>query len=277
MDKKNPNIYQRALDIVNHRINPDIPQGGGESAPEVENAIETHGLGWTSEEEIPAIDITWDGNTEDREHFPSADVTYVKVADAIFNDISELYGAKIVCASEEVILDDNNCLYDEGYYILNYFGIYLPIDGEDISAGLYFLKARNYYTSSLTKEATTEEVVHQIDQKYIPGGSGGAGTVFVNLYMDPVSEVDPIVSDKTLLDLQSLINSGATIIAKLSLGDSQTIFWPLIQYYEADGVPGEAYFGYPIYNSTTDSSSPVLMARLLTEDGDTEWICTIFN
>lgn len=29
MEKKNPNIYQRALDIVNHRINPDIPQGGG--------------------------------------------------------------------------------------------------------------------------------------------------------------------------------------------------------------------------------------------------------
>lgn len=31
-EKKNPNIYQRALDIVNHRINPDIPQGssGGE-------------------------------------------------------------------------------------------------------------------------------------------------------------------------------------------------------------------------------------------------------
>lgn len=29
MDKKNPNIYQRALDIVNNRINPDIPQGGG--------------------------------------------------------------------------------------------------------------------------------------------------------------------------------------------------------------------------------------------------------
>lgn len=29
MEKKNPNIYQRALDIVNNRINPDIPQGGG--------------------------------------------------------------------------------------------------------------------------------------------------------------------------------------------------------------------------------------------------------
>lgn len=32
MEKKNPNIYQRALDIVNHRINPDIPQGGGSTA-----------------------------------------------------------------------------------------------------------------------------------------------------------------------------------------------------------------------------------------------------
>ena len=28
MGKKNPNIYQRALDIVNNRINPDISQGG---------------------------------------------------------------------------------------------------------------------------------------------------------------------------------------------------------------------------------------------------------
>ena len=28
MEKKNPNIYQRALDIVNNRINPDISQGG---------------------------------------------------------------------------------------------------------------------------------------------------------------------------------------------------------------------------------------------------------
>lgn len=27
MEKKNPNIYQRALDIVNNRINPDISQG----------------------------------------------------------------------------------------------------------------------------------------------------------------------------------------------------------------------------------------------------------
>lgn len=28
MEKKNPNIYQRALNIINSRINPDISQGG---------------------------------------------------------------------------------------------------------------------------------------------------------------------------------------------------------------------------------------------------------
>lgn len=31
MEKKNPNVYQRALDIVNSRINPDISQGGSGS------------------------------------------------------------------------------------------------------------------------------------------------------------------------------------------------------------------------------------------------------
>lgn len=38
--------------------------GGGESAPEVENAIETHGLGWTGTEEKAGFDIQWDGDTE---------------------------------------------------------------------------------------------------------------------------------------------------------------------------------------------------------------------
>lgn len=33
MEKKNPNVYQRALNIVNSRINPDISQGGGSSVP----------------------------------------------------------------------------------------------------------------------------------------------------------------------------------------------------------------------------------------------------
>lgn len=29
MEKKNPNVYQRALNIINSRINPDISQGDG--------------------------------------------------------------------------------------------------------------------------------------------------------------------------------------------------------------------------------------------------------
>lgn len=168
---------------------------------ELSNAIETHGMGYTNEEEVPAINIAWDGNIEDREHFIGGDVTYVKVADAIFNDISELYGAKIVRGSEEVILDDNNCPYDEGCYILSSFGVYVPIDDGDISEGLYFIKGTNNYTSSLTKEASTQEVVHQIDQKYIPS-SGGGGSMMVNAsFTDDYA----IVLDKTYEEISSAL------------------------------------------------------------------------
>lgn len=39
----------------------------------------------------------------------------------------------------------------------------------------------SFYVSRLYKESTTEEVVHQIDQKYIPGGSGGSSQTVVNI------------------------------------------------------------------------------------------------
>ncbi len=160
--------------------------GGGEPAPEVENAIETHGLGWTDTEEKAGFDIQWDGNTEGLERVES----YVKISDldipndqivglkydAAYSDTHEFLRTTEITQEmfEEFIefeqINDDYAWLDY-WFSVHKDGVVVD-DIEFAHKGIYVADPEEVeaYISRVYKEATTEEVVHQIDQKYIPGG-----------------------------------------------------------------------------------------------------------
>ncbi len=150
--------------------------GGGESAPEVENAIETHGLGWT---EGDATTITWDGDTSGKTAVLN---TFYHVSDNMFH-WDDLVGGTFVNASGDAMSltaeivervktlypDDNNDVV-----LVDYFACALA-DGAEITAegitltfpekGVYFSTAYGTGAMSLTYG---NETIHKIDQKYLP-------------------------------------------------------------------------------------------------------------
>lgn len=178
------NLYKRCKNIFKaHGV--DMGGGGGESAPEVENAIETHGLGWTDTEEVEGFDIQWDGNTEGLEYVSVYAAFLAKVSSdlSLIDTIDDLIGATILgefgegpidvtITEDNITTEDNKVFNIEGAVIIAFE------DGSfgelNLSKGIWFLKIdSSNFTNRLYKEDSTEEVVHQIDQKYIPGGSGG--------------------------------------------------------------------------------------------------------
>lgn len=194
----NVNVVSTMLDQNN-----EIP-------PEVSNAVETHGLGWTSEEEVEGFDIQWDGNTEGLEETGEG---FYKIDSALEGIASkdDLVGATIVLAAgdqtfEEVLTDESLYTTDNKVYgcILSQFGgiaAVIAFDDGDIeeadvySQGIWLVNTGDIHTSRFYKEATTEEVVHQIDQKYIPGGSSGNDDVFVVTFL--FDENEEIQCDRT--------------------------------------------------------------------------------
>lgn len=139
---------------------------------ELDNAIETHGLGYTTEEEVPAINITWDGNTEGREAYDLGVVIACKIQGEPLNK-NQLIGATIsfVTAAEttSIELSDNDLIYSsEDVLAISSFAMSILNDTETLPKGLYFYSAGGDYVSALTKEASTVETVYKIDEKYIP-------------------------------------------------------------------------------------------------------------
>ena len=150
-----------------------IPQGsGGDIPPEVSNAVETHGMGWTSEEEVEGFDIQWDGNTEGLDVWSetafkvSSDVSVIGTGDNLVGAILMMEGREEpLVLTEDFIYTTDNKLYSLG-------GGVALVAFEDVDTtltkGIWFGKgSEELYVSRLYKEASTEEVVHQIDPKYI--------------------------------------------------------------------------------------------------------------
>ncbi|MBQ0141296.1 MAG: hypothetical protein KBT06_00600 [Prevotellaceae bacterium] len=155
---------------------------------ELDNAIETHGMGWTSEEEVPAFNIEWDGNTEGREEVVWDHHMY-KVSDELISK-ENIVGATVSFVDESgtesiIITEDNITIYDYPMYGINFGDTVLifvcsenfVISDEELHKGVYFFESEGNYISSITKPASTVETVHQIDEKYIPSGGGALDTI----------------------------------------------------------------------------------------------------
>lgn len=190
----------------------------------ISNAIETHGLGWTETEEKAGFDIQWDANTEGLETIPAAEgVSLYKVSDVldIMNPIDNLIGANFISSTGEsaTVTEEDMITYEEdkvfGLNETSFVTIALEdghIGDVDISKGVWFTYAPNYdfYVTRFYKEASTEEVVHQIDQKYIPGGSGGGeGNLIVTAEAE--SDMSTIVASSTYSEMVSALLSGRNV------------------------------------------------------------------
>lgn len=248
--------HESGSEEVVHQIDQKyIP--GGESAPEVKNAIETHGLGWTSEEEVEGFDIQWDGNTEGLESFVSE---FFKISDKVYTE-DELVGANgeyiisdvtykgtvslvIPEEGDDEDSDPTRCYSLDGDVPekFNFSQSIMTVledtefEGEEgvmiIHKGTYFRSPmEGYYTSRIYKESTTEEVVHQIDQKYIPsnGGSGGEGVTVVHLTATYVGDESlDITADVAAERASEILNAGGivSVVLETHLPDGDSI-WAL--------------------------------------------------
>lgn len=192
---------------------------------EVSNAVETHGLGYTTEEPVPAINITWDGDTEGREVYELGGYFACKIQDEPLNK-NQLIGATIssLGATEvpSVEISDNNIIYlsEDALSISGVISIFndTEIDTVTLPKGLYFCSAGGVYVSALTKEASTKETVHQIDEKYIPS-SGGGGAMMVNASFSD----DGVVLDKTYEEISSALPNVNVVVSIEGSGDVSTL------------------------------------------------------
>lgn len=148
--------------------------------PEVENAIATGGIGWTSE----AMIIEWDGDTTGLDEFPEPDLPYslYKVSDVAIpkSDIvggtitmnSTIWGPEPEEYSIPAVVDATQPLI--GYIVVlqeNILAIAVTepcvYNGETLSIGTYFAKSTNeIFVSKL--QSAGEEIIHKIDGKYLP-------------------------------------------------------------------------------------------------------------
>lgn len=153
-------------------------------------------MGWTDEEPVPAINITWDGDTEGRESV--FENKFFKILD---NDIpdSVIEGGNVELIYGENVLSGDAFIDSSPFPTITSFGFHNEsaaggafnnqiivihentiIEEMELSKGVYFNKETSgVYISRLHKEASTVETVHQIDEKYIPSSGGATVIEFV--------------------------------------------------------------------------------------------------
>lgn len=196
----------QTVDFVIYSVDNDVHKIAEKYMPEkVSNAIETHGMGWTESSETAGFDITWDGDTTGLESF--VDQAY-KVASSVEGiDAESVIGVTMVYAgySSEVTADKVTPSGDNVLMISDEdIGGAVIVVLEDstlmdmpITKGVWFFKSltdETNYVSRLYKEASTEEVVHKIDQKYIPSGGSGGGAMIVTFADNPDDEFHPMAN-----------------------------------------------------------------------------------
>lgn len=156
MEKKNPNIYQRALDIVNNRINPDISQGGSSVPEPLTYDYMPEGYpkksGWS---------IEWDGNTNGSISFTDEGRTFYKVSDML-PTADELIGATIESSNgrshELNSIDINSPIEDITIVNRDMWIIRKDITAPDnslLQKGTYFNLTDTDYISRLSNQTVT--------------------------------------------------------------------------------------------------------------------------
>lgn len=202
----------------------------------ISNAMDTDGFGWTETKDYIGIDVQWDGNTEGLERAGD----YVKISDldipndqivGLKYDAAYSYNHEFLRTTEitqelfeefiefEQIINDDYAFVDY-WFIVHKDGVVVD-DCEFAHKGIYVADPKDVeaYISRIYKEATTEEVVHQIAQKYIPGGSGGS--FVVNL---TAVDEETFTSDTTFAEVKQALINGQFVMVKLSIEGLDYIF-----------------------------------------------------
>lgn len=261
-----------------------IPQGsGGDIPPEVSNAVETHGMGWTESEPKEGFDIQWDGNTEGLD---VAGQILFKIADTIsISEAAELVGANLnmidngtefnfVIEESDISEQGSNISISlevlEGIPSILIVFEEFEITGATVSKGVYFVNVDGFYTSRLYKEASTKEVVHKIDSKYL------SSAMIVNLTF--VDFDTPITADKTLLELSDAFSNGIPVIARLYV-ENQLVISAQCSQNEDPYEACEMYFGGSIYRSYDGTTVYTIQGRRKFDDDEETiidfWECPI--
>lgn len=263
---------------------------------EVENAIETGGIGWTKQGNQTII--TWDGDTAGKEliytevegqRFDS----HYKVSDLTFTADSVIGGEIIVNGVKSNIRDidivDNNsdpftsstaqftAVLFETIAVISctQAGVIHSSDHGEVveyncpDTGIYFLKmsfgeGSDFMVSSLTYG--TPDTIHQIDQKYIPQSSDDA---FVIDYSNPRVDDYTNAVAKFNANKEVKLRKGDAMVEMTGYDSTHCFFGGIlgaylpggyvIAVYAHIGPNGENYFWYQ-YNS------PVEAAGLYCED-----------
>lgn len=200
------NIYQRAIDVFNRHVNPDIYQGSA-TDPILQNAKETGGIGYTEGE---VTTITWDGDTSGL--VSVGDILY-KVANYTEVNKSDLIGGIISLQNDDThptpfVIEENeiNDTFVPNAILIGDYAIFVSeptsFDMYNFAEpGIYFAKTGTRYTESLTYG---NETIHKIDEKYLP--SSGAMMVTVDYDAGGV-----LRANKTFTEIESAIKSGLDV------------------------------------------------------------------
>lgn len=225
----------------------EVESSGEDIPPEVSNAVETHGIGWTDEEVVEGFDITWDGDITgldviENAVYKVAEIDSITSASDLIGSVMEVVGMGFdsphIFSSADITTEDNKvfmCLVESSAIIFVAFEDGTAYD-IPFTKGVWFTEStETAYVSRLYKEASTQEVVHQIDQKYIPQSSGGA--MFVTVVFD-----DNLVgtADKTLSELVTAYESGMNVIATIEAFNMTIGKVTCMQYAQ-----GNLLFGMP--------------------------------
>lgn len=251
------------------------------ASKEVTNAIETGGLGWTESEPKEGFDITWDGNTEGLD---IVEEQYFKVANNISGVASgaDLLGATMIVSPHEgnleitediieTITEDKLITTDNKVYgLMSSLGssvVFIALEdgtfeGMNFTKGVWFIGVEEtLYVSRLYKEASTEEVVHKIDQKYIPSGGSGGGGMVVHFTIDV--EDYSLTYDHTVAEVKTALKT-TPISAYLTAGE-ETIYLSCGSVQRHGSLPDGAIVFYVIdFNDPVGSISIQIYE---TEDG----------
>lgn len=228
---------------------------------EVSNAVETHGMGYTTEEEIPGFNITWDGNTEGRETYEVDGIIVCKIQDEPISK-NRIIGAMMSFSEDGSIeLSDDHIEYlsEDAFTIstisLSVFNDTEIADGVVVPKGLYFFKAGGVYVTSITKEASTQEVVHQIDEKYIP-----SEFMVVKLTEDRDGN---LTADKTF---QEIYSACPNVVVELNASESIT-YSPSLYGFTSTVI--EFYLFTPNIDYDTGIIDGLNYAQILIKANDT--------
>lgn len=281
-----------ALDGFERKDNPEpvvLP-------PEVENAVATHGIGWTvstmGEVVVEETEYTSDasGNVcTTGLDIETPCVTYPNpgqmlcVCNGVECDVEVGYGHNDEYDenfySMNITHDGEQVLYlwqlEDNFYVINAI---TPQPNQTVDFVIYSVDndvnqiAEKYMPEKVSNAIETggfgwtdeEEVVHQIDQKYIPQSSGGA--MVVNFTPTVVDYVFTMVADKTPAEVKSAMLSGPVAGTIIFPGDDETEITPLgCAAFTSDGL-----IGFLIYDLNPQT---LTMRYLITcDESFTEWI-----